>query len=98
MIRNYTKSEVISMIKPTAHTYQGMPQSDREDMQARYKEAKQKLDAEGISALLKVRLSKLDEETAGFPSFSRKSVIINAIRHDGMDGWTNPHTKRRVKQ
>ena len=98
MIKNYTKDEVIRMIKPTAHTYQGMPQSDIADLQARYRTAKQKLDAEGISTLLKVRLSKLDEETAGFPPFSRKSVIINAIRHDGMDGWTNPHTKRRVKQ
>lgn len=93
-MKRYTTDEVISMIKPTAHTYQGMPQDDRKDLQARYKEAKQKLNADGISALLQVRLSKLDQETADFPPFSRKSVIINAIRQNGFDGWTNPHERR----
>ncbi|MCG7331211.1 hypothetical protein [Salinicoccus roseus] len=93
-MKKYTVDEVIRMIKPNSYTYQGMPQADREDMQARYKEAKQKLDAEGISALLQVRISKLDEETADFPPFSRKSVIINAIRYGGFDGWTNPHERR----
>ncbi|MFA7745931.1 hypothetical protein [Salinicoccus roseus] len=71
-MKKYAVDEVISMIKPTAHTYQGMPQSDREDMQARYKEAKQKLDAEGISALLQVRISKLDEENGRLSILQQK--------------------------
>ena len=93
-MKKYTVDEVISIIKPNSYTYEGMPQDDRKDLQARYKEAKQKLNADGISALLQARLSKLDQETAGFPPFSRKSVIINAIRYDGFDGWTNPHERR----
>ena len=38
-----------------------------------------------------MRLSKVNDETADFPAFSRKSVLINAIRYGGLDGWTNPH-------
>lgn len=28
-------------------------------------------------------------------AFSRKSVLINAIRYGGLDGWTNPHKTRQ---
>ena len=87
------KDDVLKMIKPNAYTYEGIPKSDIADLQARYQQAKQALDTEGVNTLLKVRILELDSETADFPPFSRKSVLINAIRYGGLDGWTNPHTR-----
>ena len=87
------KDDVLKMIKPNAYTYQGMSKRDIKDLQARYQQAKRALDTEGINTLLRVRLLELDSETADFPPFSRKSVLINAIRYGGLDGWTNPHTR-----
>lgn len=87
------KDDVLKMIKPNAYTYQGVSKRDIKDLQARYQQAKQALDTEGINTLLRVRLIDLDEKTADFPPFSRKSVLINAIRYSGLDGWTNPHTR-----
>ena len=91
MNKNYSTDEVIRMIKPNSYTYTGMSHSNKMDLQERYQQARQKLNTEGISTLLKMRLSKLDDETADFPPFSRKSVLINAIRYGGLDGWENPH-------
>ena len=47
------KDDVLKMIKPNAYTYQGMSKRDIKGLQARYQQAKQKLDTEGISALLR---------------------------------------------
>lgn len=92
-MKQYTVKEVLSLIKPTQNTYNGLPAVDKENISSKYQQAKEVLQRDGVSVLLNMRLNTLVEQTAGMYDGTRKSILINAVIYKGLDGWTNPHNR-----
>ena len=90
-MKQFKESEVLRLIRPTWATYDGLGNEHKERIRTDYKEARKFIERYGVSIAVSLRLNTLIKELAEEPEYLRKSIMINAVKCNGFDGW-----KRRV--